>query len=147
MCDCVSMCECVCVCNMQDDKWGVSSFGLSNSILHKLHAYKCPQGYCRCTKETISNSKRCSSLYQARNSSAQCACHRTGACYIASYWYNYIYSLTYTYMLEHLLKHICICTSSAQQAPSTSPAVFFLSLSVCLSVQVTCVVPAPMELV
>ena len=31
----------MCVCNMQDNKWGFSSFGLSNTILHQLHEVTC----------------------------------------------------------------------------------------------------------
>ena len=73
---------------MQDGKWGVSSLGQSKGKPNELHAYKCPQGYCRCTMGTVSNSNRCSSLFQTKNSSTQCACHRTGTHWRLNYMYT-----------------------------------------------------------
>ena len=66
-----------CMC-AQDNLWGVSSVSQSEGRHNDLHAYTCPQGYCRCTMATITNSNHCSSLYQSNNTDAQCACYRTG---------------------------------------------------------------------
>ena len=125
----------------QDNLWGVSSVSQSEGRHNDLHAYTCPQGYCHCTMATITNSDQCSSLFQTNNSDAQCACYRTGN---GKVLLNIVRPLQGDFIgiiKLYTLDFFCYVHLLGHSAHQHTLCVRLLS------VQATCVVPAPMELV